>query len=416
MDEYETRTGSDTEFNLAKHEYSPPRQREEFSPPPPESEFSEIRAETVELRTRGKGSEAVKRIIRYSVTAAVSLGLLVEAPPPPPEATEVPSAYGIATAAVLPEEPDVIYLKDFMRSPHIYAKTLGEGDEPAVREWGDMFQWQNIRIEWYLVEPDGGEISLEGNEVESRYVRSELSNMSEYSEFDEDRISEYRVYDTAWPYDEPLFEDPEWSLYGNLGYWNTAYRIPGGYREGLEAKLVIRFDYGGGHWKMVTQRPVDLMPPDADIPIRLEAEPLGNGYDQVFFQAVFRPQEGDDHDYVFRHRAITEEDEAYLDEHETSFFISDDYFLTIASFATRWYDADHRFLGGGWENVAPRSMTWPFPEVDQQGRDYVFTYDGPVCSESTLPEAAYYSLELHVIDASTGWHYLIESEQLPISR
>ena len=87
-----------------------------------------------------------------------------------------------------------------------------------------------------------------------------------------------------------------------------------------------------------------------------------------------------------------------------------------SSFVTRWYDADHRFLHSGWYNVAPHSMTWSHPELDQQGRDYVFTYEGPVCSKSSLPEAAYYSLELHVVDASTGWHYLIESEQIPISR
>ena len=45
----------------------------------------------------------------------------------------------------------------------------------------------------------------------------------------------------------------------------------------------------------------------------------------------------------------------------------------------------------------------------------VLRYDGPIHSGSTNPLAAYYSLEVVLRDASTGWTYLIESPQLPVT-
>ena len=81
----------------------------------------------------------------------------------------------------------------------------------------------------------------------------------------------------------------------------------------------------------------------------------------------------------------------------------------------RWYDADHAFLHEGWDKVSSADGIWPYPSVRHAGRDYIIEYDGLVLSSSPNEDAAYYSLELILMDVSTGWRYLIETEQIPIT-
>ena len=65
--------------------------------------------------------------------------------------------------------------------------------------------------------------------------------------------------------------------------------------------------------------------------------------------------------------------------------------------------------------VVPTSAGLRSPTVSHEGRDFIVSYDGPVQSSSPNEDAAYYSLELNLVDVSTGWHYLIETEQVPIT-
>ena len=372
-----------------EQENNAPSPQTEFNDPTSQSELpSTTRREDYGAGRRedddGKRQRS-KQLIRYVAAAAASAVLLAEAMPAAPperEYVETESSIVISCAAVLPEEPEFLRFSDYLSAAL-----------PEAEAW---------ERECYLVEPDGTETRLSTVRSDSEYSRSAYLRSGEYAAGGLYKLISLGEDTSAYS------RDSGWMSSGNLGI--HIFKAPiGAFREGSALKICEIYLHDGVYYRMSTLRPIDLLPPNPEITVSLEASPVGGGMSQAHFRAVFHPQEGDGHEYLFGDGQLPYNSQA-VQKNNGAWVVS------LESFVTRWYDAEHRFLNEGLSNVVPMSVQWPYPTVSRDGRDYILEYSGLVNSSSTNPDAAYYSLELNLVDASTGWHYLIESEQLPITR
>ena len=386
-----------------EREYNMPTAQEEFNEPAPEQEHlfrAETPVEPVAVISAPAGrAGAVRRAVRYVAATAAAAVVLSQAPAPPaeiePDWIDLPTDTKITCAAVRPDEPDRLYVSDV-------SLAHSEGAE-------------ELRLSYYLDYPDGTSIPCgRGTACGREAIVSELDGWVRGD-------STYILYDDAEenPYDydsDPSFWENNVHN-GNLGI--MLRRIPiDSYVEGMVFREVLTFRIDGDYYRMTSTRPVQLLPPDPEIRTELEALDLGDGMSEGHFRAVIHPAAGDDHDYFFGtsgqlidehwdvYGPLLEGDDAPLEEMAVR---------SLEGFCVRWYDADHRFLHSGWVIVDGNDDRWTLPTLSREGRDFVLRYDGPIHSGSTNPLAAYYSLEVVLADASTGWTYLIESPQLPIT-
>lgn len=403
---------------LPEQEISSPSAQTEFGDPSPQTElpsaprlteeyYVERRESVEEGEEKKKGT--TRRLIRYVAATAAAVGLLAEAAPAPAPAptptpapieyVEMKSTIVIECSVILSDEPEILYFSDFNSEPRV-----------GFTDWSRRY---------CIVEPDGTEREIPSynvrNDAEhSRFCFEREETISEQTEntvyklfsFNED-VSAYR-------------SNSEWANFGDIGI-HLAIAQVGEVPEGSSLKITDTYRMGGVWCRENTERMIYRPGPEPEISVSLETEPLGDGFSQAHFHTVIHPQEGDDFVYYFGELG------QLMDEHE-------DYYAPYAplqaadgwdgsillepipSFCVRWYDAGHEFLHEGWHYVAPTSAVWyPYPSVRHEGRDFIIEYDGPVQSSSPNEDAAFYSLELHLIDGRTGWHYLIETEQVPIT-
>ena len=392
-------------------EYSVPDIREEFTLPDRSQEYTVYEQTTAYTSGDGKKHSRVRRMILYTATAAVSVGLLATpAPEPEPEPepiVEVEPFYDITCAVVRAEEPDRLYYDTFYN----YAASPAYGTE-------DSQGYEYIGERWFLVDPSGEEIELPlSDRVNSGFNRECFMPEEAFSPvyYESQPLYVYRMVGSLEGGQNEAMQywsDPAWTNYGNLGVSMMCVRSDS-LQEGSLLKFVFQFRQNGVLKQMTAIRPIDFMPPEPESIITMETAPRGEGYSDVRYRLVFHPSEGDDHRYFFGYTESEYEDSDYINAHIYYFSAAA---TCIQSFCTRWYDAEHQFLHEGWDSVASRDeFDWPFPVFHTEGRDTVFEYDGLVRSDAEDPAAAYYSVELHVIDASTGWHYVFESEQFPVT-
>lgn len=384
-----------------EREYNMPTAQEEFNEPAPEQEHlfrAETPVEPVAVISAPAGrAGAVRRAVRYVAATAAAAVVLSQAPAPPaeiePDWIDLPTDTKITCAAVRPDEPDRLYVSDFSVAP-------SEGAE-------------GFRLSYYLDYPDGTSVSFSSGEPCGRdAITPQLDGW-----FRGDTT--YILYDDAEenPYasDPSFWENKEYN--GDLGIMLRRFPIDG-YVEGMVFREVLTFRMGEDYYRMTSTRPVQLLPPDPEIRTELEALDLGEGMSEGRFRAVIHPAPGDDHDYFFgtSGQLIEEHWDVYgpLLEGDDA-LLEGTALRSLVGFPVRWYDADHGFLHSGWVIVDGNDDHWPLPTLSREGRDFVLRYDGPIHSGSTNPLAAYYSLEVVLVDASTGWTYLIESPQLPIT-
>ena len=394
------------EFNNGfseEKEFSQPDLDSEYSTPEPEAEYTLFTQDTVYHTESGKSESRIRRVMLYTAAAAVAVGLLTETPPPKtepePEPTpvveyvEVQSDSVICCAVVRPDDPCTLY----------YYERL---------DWNSHNDFSNrnyISSNWYVVTEDGLETELD-------YIRHSEYDRDAFTapDYEPDRyVSEYRLFGADESYDRN--ELLGWNGWGNQSVALLSSHIEP-FQEGAFLKHVQRFEQDGEFRQMISTRRIEWLSPDPEIEVTMEAVPRDDQYSETHFRAVFRPREGDDHQFIFGEYPGFELDIDWINDNANFFYLaSDQGALAIASFSTRWYNAEHQFLHSGWFNVASRDESWPFPSMEHVGRDYIFTYDGPVRSDAKDPSAAFYSVELHLVDATTGWHYLIESEQMPVT-
>ena len=303
----------------------------------------------------------------------------------------------IECAAVLPDEPEILYFSEYSTDPRV-----------GATGWSRRY---------CIVEPDGTE-----QEIPGYYILSLADEYTRYCFMRQDESSvegENCVY-KLFSADEDISayrNDPEWASFGTIGFRTNHLQVEE-LREGSLFKIVETYRMGEVWYRMTTVRKIDFLPPEPEIRVSLKTEPLGDGYSQAQFRAVVRPREGDGHDYYFGDpwQIYEEHPEAVTAQQSDGGGLLLDGISSFQSFCVRWYDADHNFLQEGWENVMPYSVQrWPFPSCSHEGRDFIIEYDGLVQSSSPNEDAAFYSLELNLMDLSTGWHYLIETEQVPIT-
>ena len=358
MDEFEvTAAAQDYGMPAWESEYGPPDWEREFTPPAPEDRIDVPPDESA--RSAG-GKKKIKRLIRYAATAAVVGVMALEAAPAPLETVDVESYIEISCAAVMPEEPVVLRF-EYLDYRSLYDEVPSYGEED---------------FRYYIVYPDGREQELTvWNDTE--YYRAVYC--PEEVDFSE------AVYSSEES------EDSYFSL--NIGS-EVRDALIEPYREGTTLKIVCSYkDKAEGVIKrMTSMREIGLLPRKEERTVTVEVTPGENGLSEVEFRAVLHPQEDEDFEYVFGQQAFSQ-----------------------MSFCTRWYDAQGDFLGEGWCLAAPSDGDWPFPDAWLYGRDFVFIYQGPVRSSATDSAAAYYSLEMQITEESTGWHYIFESELIPVT-
>ena len=301
----------------------------------------------------------------------------------------------IECAVVLPDEPELLRYSFYGMDP-----LVGATDTSS---------------RFYIMEPDGTEteLSREGRQKDEEYSRLCFIYLDD--SLDREGNHSYKLF----PYGEEASfyrNDSNWVEYGDIGFQTN--RVPiAPVREDSALKIVHTYLLDGVWYRSVVTRKIGLLSSEPEISVSLTTEPLGDGLSQARFRAVVHPREGDEHVYCFgRQDQLLAEHPDLLDEQETADGGLPIYYLdSISSFCVRWYDAEHHFLNEGWEFVMPMADGLRFPTLSHEGRDFIITYDGPVQSSSPNEDAAYYSLELNLVDVSTGWHYLIETEQVPIT-
>jgi hypothetical protein len=356
MDKNENRLSPGQEFHV-------PDGAAEYSLPKPETEFYTARREKRSEGEAGKKPSRVRRLIRYTAAAVVSLSLLAEtAPPPAPEKeiVDIESNITITCAAVRPEEPGLLYYHDYGGAP----------------------EYTMVRIRCFLVDAQGQETELDVGRPARSYTRHAYCPEAVFRT-DQAAYKMFGNYEDAAPY----LNDPDWIGYGNLSVHYSAAQLPENW-EGGTLKVCHYYDGGDVLLRMTATREITPLPPDGTCSAELRAEPIGDGHSEASFEAVYRPQPGDRHVYDF----------------------------WTESLCTRWYDAAGAFLGEGWMNAAVKSWDGLARNFERRGDgSYVYSYAGTIQSDAEDPAAAFYSMELHVIDDTTGWHYLFESNQLPVT-
>ena len=355
MDENE-RLSAGQEFHL-------PESAAEYSLPKPETEFAAPRRQARETGEAEKKPSRVRRLIRYTAAAAVSLSLLAEtapAPVPEKEIVDIESKITIACAAVRPDEPGLLYYHDYGGAP-----------EHSV-----------VRIRCFLVDAEGQETEINAARPARDYTRHAYCPEAVFRT-GQAAYKMFGNYEDAAAY----LNDPAWIGYGNLSTYYSAAQLPADW-EGCTLKVCHYYEGGDVLLRMSSTRPITLLPPDGTCSAELRAEPLGDGTSQASFEAVYRPQPGDGHAYEFH----------------------------TESLCTRWYDAAGAFLGEGWMNASVNAWDGWSRDFSRRGDGtYVYSYAGTIRSDAEDPAAAFYSVELHVIDDTTGWHYLFESQLLPVT-
>lgn len=401
-----------------EQEISSPSPQTELNEPSPQAELPSLPrpAEEYFVERRGSaedGGEKKKgtsrRLIRYVATTAAAVGLLAGASAPAPAPTPAPIEYveteshlEIECAVILPDEPELL-------------RYSYHGTDPLTGA-------SDSSLHFYIVDPDG---------TETEFSRYDISADAEHSRFCYIRFDDHLNYESNRSYKLFSYEEDysvyrnnsDWVEYGDIGFYTSLVPIAFA-REGSTLKLVHTYQLDGVYYRTVVTRKIGLLSSEPEISVSLETEPLGDGLSQAHFRAVVHPREGDEHVYCFGMR------DQLLAEHPDLFgarqpadrgeLIADGrqpiYYLgSFNSFCVRWYDAEHHFLHEGWEYVMPIADGLHYPELSHEGRDFIITYDGLVQSSSPNEDAAFYSLELNLVDVSTGWHYLIETEQVPIT-
>ncbi len=396
-----------------EREICSPSPQAELNEPSPQSELPSLPRQAeeyfVERRESAedggeKKTGTARRLIRYVAAAAAAVGLLAEAAAPASEPTPKIEYVGmqgplvIECAAVLPDEPEVLRFSDYIIGPSDF-----------------YIGFDDVDYRYYLVDPDGTETEL------SRYdIRADAEHMRYCFALDDDsgNPKSNPTY-VLLPDGEEAYaylDDPNWRSYGNVGFHMSCLPIDG-FREGMSVKIVMTYLRDGVYYRDSAVREIALLSFEPEISVSLETEPLGDGMSQARFRAVLHPREDDDHVYLFgSFRQLYEEHpEAFRAQQTDDGALRVEGRNSIDSFCVRWYDADRQFLHEGWMYVVPTSAGLRSPTVSHEGRDFIITYDGPVQSSSPNEDAAFYSLELNLVDVSTGWHYLIETEQVPIT-
>ncbi len=396
MDEFNNGLTEDREF-------SQPESSAEYTVPAPETEFSQVSYEAVHSSQKESGMRKVRRMAYYAAAAAVSLGLLTATPPEPPkEIVEINDPNVTDFAVVKPEDPCTLYYNGFI----YYNDVQDEAYEEFISKLSDM---TFIDSGFYLVTPDGTETKLEPSPV-SEFYRSAFVPGTHYSEdgsFDAYYLSE----------DGDSFMIPSgMEGYGNLDSFLESAAIEP-FQEGSMLKEISSYEYDGKIYRLSASRNVEWLPPEQDIDLSVDIEPGDGTYSEMNYRLLFHPQSGDDHEYIFGEYDGFVLDEDWINDRLQYFFLaSDQGLMAIPSFCTRWYDENGNFLKSGWTGIAERDIiNWPYPSMERSGNDYIFTYSGPVRSDAADPAAAYYSIELMLIDASNGWKYIIESEKFPVT-
>lgn len=394
MDEFNNGLSEDREF-------SQPDPDTEYTTPEPETEYTFAVQETVHRSESGNSESRIRRVMMYTAASAVAVGLLTASPAPEPEPepepaieyVEVLPGNELIMAAVKPDEPDMLYFEEYIN----------------IDRWPNLYS--ESHYSYYLVYADGTETEL--FREYAPFNRDGFIAREFWESQDEEKLYAYRLYDSSeTEMLRQLSADPEWSGYGNIDLRINCARIEG-YEEGMQLKWVFQYREDDVYKQMTSTRPVTMLS-EPDVSITFEAVPRDDGYSDVHYQLVFHPRADDLHHYFF---GDTEGDYRDIDDVNEHLYYYGHGDTCIFSFCTRWYDADHQFLHSGWESVSIRgdAAWWPYPVVERSGRDIIFTYDGPVYSRAEDPAAAYYSLEMLVVDANSGWHYVFESEQLPVT-
>ena len=365
MDEYDamrppqehTPPAWESEFNPPAWdgEFSVPSLKDEYAPPAPE----EPKPIPPEDEKRPGGSSRVRRLLRYGAAAVVTgMVVLTAAPAEPaePEIVDVESYIAIECCGVTQDEPDVLRFR-YMDYRSVYE------DVPTYRDEDFHF---------LLVDPDGQETELTREKDPDLY-------RAVYCAEDED------VREAA--YSAVEFEGSYFNLNTGCEMWRADV---GEVRPGSTLKIVCAYESEGVIKRMTSEREIVKLPLEMERSVTADVAGSEETTDLVGFSAVLHPTT--DYGYVLGDLA-----------------------LSRMSFCTRWYDAQGNSLGEGWCFAAPTDAEWPFPEVYLSGGDYVFSYYGTVRKAAADPAAAYYTLELMVIEETTGWPYRIESEKIPIA-
>lgn len=345
----------DSEYSLPAWtaEFSEPSLRGEHAPAPPEGLSPE--APDGEART-GK-MKRLRKLFRNLAAAAVMSGIVLTVAPKPLEVVDVDSYIEIECCAVTPEKPEVLHFR-YMDYRSVYE------DVPTYS--ADSFQF-------FLVSPDG-------QETELTLWRDPVLYRPVYCPEDEP------VQEAAYSSQET--EGTYFNLNTGCEMWCADI---GPYEPGSSLKIVCAYESEGVIRRMTSTRRIVQMQALLEPSASAEITPNRGGIDQVYFQGTLHPAEDDDYEYVFGDLAFSR-----------------------MSFCTRWYDDQGVFLGEGWCFAVPSDVDWPFPDVYLAQNDYVFLYQGPVRRTAADPAAAYYSLELMIIEESTGWPYLLETELFPV--
>ena len=399
---------------LPEQEISSPSPQTEFGDPSPQTELPsaprlteeycvERRESVEEGEEKKKGT--TRRLIRYVAATAAAVGLLAEAAPvPAPTPTPAPIEYVetesfivIECAAVLPDEPVILRFSEYSS--------------------GSVFDAADWDFRYYIVDPDGTEQEIPPYNVrnDAEHSRSCFLRAEEAFESSENHV--YKLFSYAEDASAYL-GNPEWESFGNIGFHMTLAQV-GEIREGSSLKITETYRIGDVRYRASSVRKIDFLSPEPEISVSLETEPLGDGFSRVDFRALVHPREGDEHVYYFGdlNQLMDEHWDYYAPLQESEGTWSSTVLVDpLPSFCVRWYDAGHEFLHEGWFYVAPPTVQWPSdPSVRHAGRDFIVEFDGLVQSSSPNEDAAFYSLELNMVDAITGWHYLIETEQVPIT-
>ena len=298
----------------------------------------------------------LKKMLRFMAATVAVGGIALTAAPVPLEVVDIPSYIEIECCAVTPEEPEALRFRymDY-RSLYEEAPTYSEED-----------------FRFYLVDPEGQETELTRRKDPYLYRAA-------YCPEDED------IRDAA--YSEVESPGSYFSL--NLGteMWRADI---GPWKPGSQLKIVCAYESDGVVKRMTSVQEIVMTPREPDITVTAEALAQTDGGDGVRFIATMHPQDGEESAFVFTDQA-----------------------LSRMGFCTRWYDASGVPLGEGWCFAVPSDREPPFPDAYRIGQDFVFYYEGPVRRAADDSAAAYYSLELILIEESTGWPYRLESPLLP---
>ena len=361
----------ENETNLsAEQEYHNPDISFEYSQPDPESEFSSFRPAASTINEPEKKSGKIRRLIRYTLVASVSLSLLAQFTPPP-EPIEIESQIRLDCAVVSPEEPGILKF------------------EYGFSGYGPT-DYADTERHFYYVDANQKEyeLTIEPDPVLFRSARLPLRNGEPNAK------EAYMMYYAGE--EVPDDEARTTGIIANLTSRVYSAKIPS-FEEGASLKIEILLSVEGEQQKMVSVFPISLLPPESGKTVDIRVLSADSEYSYVHFRAVLHSDESSASLYKF-----TREQQNFC-------------------FCTRWYDAAHRFLGSGWYYAAPLIIysldeAWTsqlMPRIE--GSELVFEYTGEVHSNAQDPRAAYYSLELFWTDDSNNWHYIFETELLPVT-